>query len=81
MVRVDGIGCVMREWRDEVLLGMINELSAWSRVEGRSRVDGRMKMEWSLMEGAMAGVTLVVESRWCGCVQWSTGMPWRSSEM
>jgi CO dehydrogenase/acetyl-CoA synthase beta subunit len=45
MLRVDGIGWVMREWRDEVRLGMIRLASA-SRVTGRasrSLVRGRVK--------------------------------------
>lgn len=52
MLRVEGIGCVMRECREEVRLGMTSEAS-WSRVMGRSLVEGRTKEEWSLREGAM----------------------------
>lgn len=55
MFNVEGIGCVMREWRDDVRLGITSELS-WSLVEGRSRVDGRTKEEWSLNEGAMVNM-------------------------
>jgi hypothetical protein len=55
MLRVDGIGCVMREWRDEVRLGMMRLLSA-SRVTGRvsrSPVRGRVNEAWVLSEGGM----------------------------
>lgn len=55
--RVDGMGCVMREWRDEVRLGMMRLLSAaWSRVPGRpsrSPVRGRWNDEWVLRDGAI----------------------------
>jgi hypothetical protein len=55
MWRVDGIGCVMREWRDDVRLGMMRLLSA-SRVTGRasrSLVLGRVKEACGLREGGM----------------------------
>ena len=42
MLSVDGIGWVMREWSEEVRLGMMRDESIWSLVAGRlSRVDGR----------------------------------------
>ena len=44
MFKVEGMGWVMRECRDEVLLGMTREVS-WSRVGGLSRVIGRTKDE------------------------------------
>lgn len=47
---VDGMGWVIREWREEVRLGMTRELS-WSRVAGRSLVGGRTKEECSLRDG------------------------------
>lgn len=54
MFRVEGIGCVMRECKDDVRLGMTSELSPWSpRVTGRSRVEGRTNDGWSLNEGAI----------------------------
>ena len=61
---VEGIGCVILEWRDEVRLGMIKALSPWSRVSlvlgrpSRSPVRGLVKEEWALREGGM--LTLVV---------------------
>jgi len=56
MFKVEGIGCVMREWREEVLLGITRFWSPWSRVPGRpsrSPVLGRTKEAWLLSEGAM----------------------------
>lgn len=52
---VEGIGCVMREWRDEVRLGIIKLLSCWSRVPGRSPfpVRGRWNDEWVFRDGAI----------------------------
>lgn len=50
---VEGIGWVMREWREEVRLGMMRLLSPWSRVLGRSLVRGRVNDEWALREGAI----------------------------
>ena len=47
----DGIGWVMREWSDEVRLGITSELSPW--VGGRSRVEGRTNTEWSRSDGPM----------------------------
>lgn len=55
---------MMREWREEVRLGIIREWSPWSRVTGRSRsrsrVDG-LKDAYSLSEGAIYGV---VNAQW-----------------
>ena len=57
MLRVEGIGWVMREWRDDVRLGMTRLLSPWSRVPGRpSPVRGRVKDEWAVREGAIVAV-------------------------
>jgi hypothetical protein len=53
---VEGIGCVIREWREDVLLGMTKFWSPWSRVPGRpsrSPVLGRTKEAWLLSEGAI----------------------------
>ncbi len=50
------MGWVMREWRDEVLLGMTSEWSMCSLVEGRSPrslVEGRIKDEWSRSDGIL----------------------------
>ena len=50
----DGIGCVILEWREDVLLGIIRLLSLWSRVVGRasrSLVRGRVKDVCVLKEG------------------------------
>lgn len=44
---------MIREWRDEVRLGMIRLLSRLSRVTGRSPVFGRVKDEGAASEGAM----------------------------
>ncbi len=55
-LREDGIGCVIREWSDDVLLGMIKLLSFWSRVLGRasrSLVRGRVNDVCVLKEGAI----------------------------
>ena len=52
MFNVEGIGCVMRECNEEVRLGMTSDAS-WSRVMGRSLVEGRTKDEWSLRDGGM----------------------------
>lgn len=54
------MGCVMREWREEVRLGMTRELS-WSRVAGRSRVGGRTKEECSLRDGAILKRLMTVQ--------------------
>jgi len=57
------MGCVMREWSDEVRLGMMRLLSAWSRwsrVPGRpsrSPVRGLWKEEWVFSEGAILTLT------------------------
>lgn len=51
--RVEGMGCVILEWRDEVRLGIMRLLSAWSRVAGRSLVRGRVKEVCAVREGAM----------------------------
>jgi hypothetical protein len=54
MFSVDGIGCVIRECREDVLLGMIKFWSVWSRVPGRpsrSPVLGRTNDEWLFNEG------------------------------
>lgn len=48
----------MRECSDEVRLGMTSELS-WSRVWGRSRVDGRAKE--AVSEGAIFVDLVVLE--------------------
>lgn len=59
--RVEGIGWVMRECRDDVRLGMTRLLSPWSRVLGRpSPVRGRVKDEWAVRDGAMVAVEIVV---------------------
>lgn len=58
MFRVEGIGCVIREWSEDVRLGMMRLLSPWSRVLGRasrSPVRGLVKDEWALREGAIVG--------------------------
>ena len=47
---------MIRECRDEVLLGIIRFWSVWSRVPGRpsrSPVRGRTKEEWLLSDGPM----------------------------
>ncbi len=52
----------MREWREEVRLGMMRLLSAWSRVPGRpsrSPVRGRWKEEWVFREGAILSFAAV----------------------
>jgi hypothetical protein len=57
----------MREWREEVLLGMIRFWSVWSRVPGRpsrSPVRGRTKEEWLLSDGPIVvpdGLMLMIE--------------------
>jgi hypothetical protein len=73
MLRVDGMGWVMREWRDEVLLGMMRLLSA-SRVTGRasrSPVRGRVNDAWVLSEGGMMadgdGRRVLLLSFWKSC--------------
>ncbi len=56
MFKVEGIGCVIRECREDVLLGITRFWSPWSRVAGRpsrSPVLGRTKEAWLLNEGAM----------------------------
>lgn len=60
---VEGIGWVIRECKDEVRLGITRELSAWSLVTGRSRVDGRTKDEWSLSEGAIFVLVVLIDER------------------
>lgn len=58
--KVDGIGWVMRECREDVLLGMTREWSICSPVEGllaRSLVEGRINDEWLRSEGILV-VTL-----------------------
>src|SRR3954470_15358214 len=67
MFRVDGMGWVMRECSEEVLLGTIKFWSFWSRVPGRasrSLVRGRTKEEWLLSDGLM-----VAESGSAGLVK------------
>ncbi len=47
---------MIREWSDEVRLGMMRLLSCWSRVPGRpsrSPVRGRWKDEWVFKDGAI----------------------------
>lgn len=63
-IKVEGIGCVMREWREDVRLGTIPTSTCWSRVPGRvfSRVAGLTKELWSRSEGAMATVRWTVPS-------------------
>jgi hypothetical protein len=56
MLRVDGMGWVMRECSDDVRLGTTSEFSPSPRVVGRSRVDGRTKDEWSLKDGPIVTV-------------------------
>ena len=63
MFRVDGMGWVIREWRDEVRLGMMRLVSPWSRVLGRasrSLVRGREKEACVLNEGAIVSSVLFV---------------------
>jgi hypothetical protein len=58
MLSCEGIGCVIRECREDVLLGMIKLLSPWSRVTGRasrSLVRGRVKDDRVVREGAILG--------------------------
>lgn len=55
-LRVEGIGCVIRECSDEVRLGTTSEFSPSPRVVGRSRVDGRTKDEWSRRDGPIVAV-------------------------
>ena len=61
---VEGMGCVILEWRDEVRLGMIKALSPWSRVSlvlgrpSRSPVRGLVKDEWALREGGMLALVV-----------------------
>lgn len=60
---VDGIGWVIREWRDEVRLGMIRLVSPWSRVPGRasrSLVRGREKEGCVLNDGAIVACNIVI---------------------
>lgn len=60
----------MRECKDEVRLGTMREVSTWSLVTGRSRVDGRTKEEWSRSEGAMVDGIEVCEGEFLrGSVQ------------
>ena len=57
----DGIGWVILEWRDDVLLGIMRLLSLWSRVLGRasrSLVRGRVKDVCVLKEGAILLIEL-----------------------
>lgn len=59
MFNVEGMGCVIRECSEEVRLGMIRLLSAWSRVPGRpsrSPVRGRTNEACVLSEGAIASI-------------------------
>jgi hypothetical protein len=60
MLRVEGIGCVMRECSEEVRLGISRFWSGpWSRVLGlpsRSLVRGRVKEEWVFNEGGIMAV-------------------------
>lgn len=56
MLSVDGMGCVIREWREEVRLGIMRECSPWSRVVGLSRSPFRVRgrgEKVSLSEGPM----------------------------
>ncbi len=53
------MGCVMRECREEVRLGITRDWSFWSRVPGRpsrSPVRGRTKEVCVLREGAIVRV-------------------------
>ena len=53
MLSVEGIGWVIFECKEEVLLGITSECSAvgcWSLVPGLSRVPGRSEAEYSLRE-------------------------------
>ena len=56
MLNAEGMGCVIREWREEVRLGIINECSPCSRVAGLSRSPFRVRgrgEKVSLIDGAM----------------------------
>ena len=56
MLSVDGMGCVIREWREEVRLGIMRECSPRSRVVGLSRSPFRVRgrgEKVSLSEGPM----------------------------
>ena len=82
-MRVDGIGCVMREWRDDVRLGMMRLLSA-SRVTGRasrSLVLGRVNEACALREGGMLTYSAPAGYRThaqMGCFGW---IRWRQLEV
>lgn len=55
------MGCVMRECREDVRLGIMRECSPWSVVAGLSdclsRVRGRTKDVWSRREGPISVVS------------------------
>lgn len=63
----------MREWREDVRLGIIRECSPWSRVAGLSdclsRVRGRTKDVWSRNEGP---IVVVVDTE--ASDDWSASM-------
>ena len=77
MFNVDGIGCVIRECREDVLLGMIKFWSVWSRVPGRpsrSPVLGRTNDEWLFNEGPILTVFCTYESNSDGRIEIRPGM-------
>ena len=67
IANVDGMGWVIREWRDEVLLGTTRFWSLTSRVTGlpsRSEVLGRWWEKLPCKDGAIFDLILEL-SRWC----------------